>query len=159
MLVAVIALSVVVADVLSKYLVVQLLLPLGRSVTVIPHILDFTYVENRGMAFGLLANNRWIFMVISVILLTVIVLLIKYSQIDHILFLTSMSIILGGGIGNMLDRIFVGYVVDFIEVTFIDFPVFNIADCCVVVGSVLLAIYFIFFDKTFFIKKADGDKK
>lgn len=157
MLFAIVALSVVLADILSKYLVVQLLLPLGHSVTVIPYVLDFTYVENRGMAFGLLADNRWIFMIISVVLLAVILFMIKYSQINHVLFLVSLAMIFGGGIGNMLDRIFLGYVVDFAEVTFIDFPVFNIADSVVVVGAILLAIYFIFFDKSFFVKKSDGE--
>ena len=158
MLIAIITLSVILADILTKYLVVQLLLPLGRSVTIIPHVLDFTYVENRGMAFGLFADNRWVFMIASVVLLVAIILIIRFSEVNHPMFLTSLSLILGGGIGNMLDRVFVGYVVDFIEATFIDFPVFNIADCCVVIGAILLAVYLIFFDKSFFAKR-DGDKK
>lgn len=159
MLVAVISLSVILADIFTKYLVVQLLRPLGCSVTVIPHVLDFTYVENRGIAFGLMADDRWLFMIVSAVLLVVIICTIRLSKIDHVLFVASMSLILGGGIGNMLDRIFIGYVVDFIEVTFVDFAVFNVADSCVVVGAVLLAVYLVFFDKSFFNKASDGDKK
>ena len=159
MLVAVISLSVILADIFSKYLVVQLLRPIGMSVSVIPHVLDFTYVENRGIAFGLLADSRWIFMLVSATLLAVIICVIKFSKIDHKLFLSSMSLIFGGGIANMLDRIFIGYVVDFIEITFVDFAVFNVADSCVVVGACLLAVYLVFFDETFSKKRADGESK
>ena len=159
MLVAVITLSVILADIFSKYLVVQMLRPLGHSVSVIPHILDFTYVENRGMAFGLLADNRWIFMLISAALITAIICIFKYSKIEQKLFVVSLSLVLGGGIANMLDRIFLGYVVDFIDVTFVDFAVFNIADSCVVVGACLLAVYLVFFDDSFLKKKPDGDEQ
>lgn len=156
MLVPIVTLAVVLFDIVSKYLVVQLLLPLQQEIVVIPHILSFSYVENKGAAFGILADSRWLFMLMSALLLTVLILLIKFSKINHPLFLISASMILGGGIGNMIDRIFVGYVVDFIKATFIDFPVFNIADCAVVIGTVLFAVYFIFFDKTFTSKKTDG---
>ena len=157
MLVAVITLSVILVDIFTKYLVVQLLRPLGRSVTAIPYLFDFTYVENRGIAFGLLADNRWFFMMVSAILIVVIVFMIKMSKINHKLFLVSMSMILGGGIANMLDRIFIGYVVDFIDVAFVDFAVFNVADSCVVVGSCLLAVYIIFFDRSLFKKNSKGE--
>lgn len=159
MLVAVISLSVVLADIFSKYLVIQLLRPLERSVTVIPYVLDFTYVENRGMAFGLLADNRWFFMIVSAVLIVVIITTLKLSKINNKLFIISMSMILGGGIGNMLDRLFLGYVVDFIEVTFVDFAVFNIADSFVVVGACLLAVYLVFFDDSFFKRHTSGDKE
>ena len=70
-----------------------------------------------------------------------------------------MSLIIGGAIGNMIDRIFLGYVVDFLEFTFIDFPVFNVADVCVVIGTILMAIYLIFLDKTIFAtKKAEKEE-
>lgn len=157
MLVVVITLSVVLLDMISKYLTVQLLLPLDQDVTVIPYVLDFSYVENRGAAFGILSESRWVFMVLSIVLMVFIVLFIKYSKIKHVLFLTSASLILGGGIGNMIDRIFVGYVVDFIKVTFIDFPVFNIADCAVVIGTILMVVYFIY-DSVTTAKKTEGKK-
>lgn len=147
MFVILIALLTVFADVVSKYLTLQLLIPAGGEVEVIPYVLNFCYVENRGAAFGILKDHRWVFMSVSVILIVLLVIMLKNTNITHKLFLTSVAMILGGGIGNMIDRIFVGYVVDFLKVTFIDFPVFNIADSAVVVGTVLLAVYFIFFDK------------
>lgn len=159
MLVAIITLSVVLTDIFTKYLVVQLLCPIGCSVTVIPHMINFTYVENRGIAFGLFADKRWLFMITSALLLVVIIFLIKYARVDHSLFMVALSLVLGGGIANMLDRVFIGYVVDFIEVTFIDFPVFNIADCCVVIGSIALGVYFVFFDRSLLTKSSDGAKK
>ncbi len=158
MISTIICLSVVVLDLLTKYLTVQFLAPLNYDVVIIPRVLSFSYVENKGAAFGILANNRWIFMVLSVILIVAIILVLKYSKISHPLFVFSASMILGGGIGNMLDRIFLGYVVDFIKVTFIDFPVFNIADCSVVVGTILLAVYIIFLDKSLSASKTEGKK-
>ena len=147
MLVAIITLSVVLLDIVSKYLTLQLLVPLGREVVVIPKVLNFCYVENTGAAFGILKDHRWIFMTLSVLLIAILIVVLKTSKIDHILFKVSISMILGGGIGNMIDRIFVGHVVDFIKAAFIDFPVFNIADSAVVLGTAALAVYFIFFDK------------
>lgn len=148
MLVIVITLSVVLADILSKYLTLQLLVPIGKDVVVIPYLLNFSYVENTGAAFGMLKDHRWIFMTLSVFLIAFLVVLLRTSSINHLLFKVSVSLILGGGIGNMIDRIFVGHVVDFLKVTFIDFPVFNIADSAVVIGTIALAVYFIFFDKS-----------
>lgn len=156
MLSLVIVLAVVLLDILSKYLTLQLLVPLDREVTVIPYLIDFSYVENTGAAFGILKDHRWIFMSLSFLLIALLVVLIKKAGITHKLFIVSASMILGGGIGNMIDRIFVGHVVDFIKVTFIDFPVFNIADSAVVVGTILLAIYFIFYDKN--LKTTNTDK-
>lgn len=144
----VVVLSTVLLDVFSKYLTVQLLLPLGKDVTVIPYLIDFSYVENTGAAFGMLKDHRWIFMTLSVLFIAVLVVLILKSGIKHKLFIVSTSMILGGGIGNMIDRIFVGYVVDFIKFTFVEFAVFNIADSAVVIGAILLVIYTLFYDKT-----------
>lgn len=155
MFVILIALLTVFLDIVSKYLTLQLLIPAGGEVVVIPYVLNFCYVENRGAAFGILKDHRWVFMTVSIILIALLIVMLKNTNITHKLFLTSVAMILGGGIGNMIDRIFVGYVVDFLKVTFIDFPVFNIADSAVVVGTALLALYFIFFDKS---AKYQGEK-
>lgn len=155
-MIATVVLLVVLCDIVSKYLVVQLLVPLGRSVTVIPNVLDFTFVKNFGAAFGMMSNSRWIFMSVSVVFIFVLIYVLKQSYSKSKLYNVSLAMILGGGIGNMIDRIFVGYVVDFIEVTFVDFAVFNIADSCISVGAVLFAVYLIFFDDTFFSKKDNG---
>ena len=145
-----VVLIVILCDILSKYLVVQLLVPLGTSVTVIPGILDFTFVKNRGAAFGMLSDSRWIFMTVSVIFISVLIYVLNKSLITHKLFNISVSLVLGGGIGNMIDRVFVGYVVDFIEVTFVKFAVFNIADSAITLGAIGALVYFLFIDKTFF---------
>ncbi len=153
-----VVLLVILFDVLSKYLVVQLLLPLERSVTVIPGILDFTYVENRGAAFGMLSNSRWIFMTVSVVFIFVLIYVLKQKYSANALYTVSLCLFLGGGIGNMIDRIFLGYVVDFIEFTFVDFAVFNIADSAISVGAVLFVVYLIFFDMVFFPRKQRKDR-
>lgn len=140
-------LFVILADILTKYLVVQLLVPLERSVVVIPRVLDFTFVKNTGAAFGILSDYRWVFMTISVIFIVVLSIVLVKSNIKNKLFNISVAMILGGGIANMIDRIFLGYVVDFIEFTFVDFAVFNVADSCITVGAVLALVYFVFFDK------------
>ena len=155
-MIATVVLLVVLCDILSKYLVVQLLVPLERSVTVIPYVLDFTFVKNKGAAFGMLSDSRWIFMSVSVVFIFVLIYILKQSYSDSKLYIISLSMILGGGIGNMIDRVFIGYVVDFIEITFVDFAVFNIADSCITVGAILFAVYLIFFDKTFFSKEQKG---
>ena len=153
-----VVLLVVLCDVLSKYLVVQLLLPLERSVTVIPGILDFTYVENRGAAFGMLSNSRWIFMTVSVVFIFVLIYVLKQKYSSNTLYTVSLCLFLGGGIGNMIDRVFLGYVVDFVEFTFVDFAVFNVADSAISIGAVLFVVYIIFFDTVFFPRKQGKDK-
>lgn len=134
-----IILASVLLDQISKFIVLEYLVP-RESVTVIPHVLDFTYVENRGAAFGILQNHRWVFMVVSVIAIAVILIYIGIFKPKDKLTITSLAMIAGGGVGNMIDRIFRGFVVDFIEATFIDFYVFNIADSFVCVGCGLLIL-------------------
>lgn len=145
-----VVLFVILADILTKYLVVQLLVPLERSIVVIPHILDFTFVKNTGAAFGILSDSRWIFMTVSVIFIVVLSVVLVKLKIKNKLFNVSVAMILGGGIANMIDRVFLGYVVDFIEFTFVDFAVFNVADSFITIGAILAVVYFIFFDKEIF---------
>lgn len=118
----------------------------GESVNVIEGVFRFTYVENRGAAFGSFSDNRWVFMVISsVAIIALIVYLWKFRP-DSILACSALSMIIGGGIGNMIDRIFLGYVVDFLD--FCAFPnlwmwVFNVADAFVCVGAGMLVLYLV----------------
>ena len=119
--------------------------PVG-SVTLIEGILDFTYVENRGMAFGMLSGHRWVFMVFTVVLLIAIAAFLYYYRESASLWLKiSCGLVMGGGVGNMIDRVSLGYVVDFIDFCAFDFWVwvFNVADACVCVGVFMLAIYLI----------------
>lgn len=136
----------VIIDQITKYITLKSLKPIG-SIEVLNGILSFTYVENRGAAFGILQNARWVFIIITVLAIAAIIgYVFKVKPTDKTL-LASLSLILSGAVGNMIDRIFRGFVVDMIEVTFIDYPVFNFADCCVVVGAILLAVYIIFIYK------------
>ncbi|MBO4283532.1 MAG: signal peptidase II [Clostridia bacterium] len=131
----------VLADALTKLLAVSRLkgedpVPLVRGV------LRFSYVENRGAAWGMLENHRWVFMLFSAVAIVVIVIYLIRRDPPLLLFL-SLSLILSGGIGNMIDRTFRGYVVDFIEFHLFEFPVFNVADSLVVVGAGLLIVWLI----------------
>ncbi len=132
-------------DQLTKWLTV-VYLKNGEPLTVIPKVLEFTYVENEGAAFGMLQGGRWFFVVLTAILMIALGVFVLTGQFRRFrMFNISATLVLAGGIGNLIDRAIQGYVVDMIRVTFIDFPVFNVADCCVVVGSILLLIFFLFF--------------
>ncbi len=147
MLSTIIAIAVILLDQISKHFVCTNLKPVG-SVTVIEGILNFTYVENRGAAFGILSDNRAVFMVVSVLIIAVLSYIVVRFHGQSRLFDVVLGLIVGGGVGNMVDRAFLGYVIDFIDFCAFDFWkwVFNIADSAVVVGCIL-AIIFVIFDK------------
>ena len=139
-----IALGVVALDRISKILAVNSLVTVGSSKTVIPGVLDFTYVRNSGATAGMLADRRWIFMVASTVVIIGIGVWIGLGKVSSRLNTVLLASIVGGGIGNMIDRIFEGAVVDFIDVTLVDFfpfnTVFNVADVFVSLGCVALVI-------------------
>lgn len=147
MLATIIILLVVATDQITKYLALTLLAPI-RSFPLIQGVLEFRLVRNRGAAWGMLADNRWIFMTISVISIILMTAYLVYSKSERKLFIVSLALIIGGGIGNMIDRIFyeAGAVVDFIYFKLIDFPVFNVADCAVTIGAGLLILYIIYYE-------------
>ena len=136
---------VVAFDQLTKFLVVKYL-DKSEPFYVIDGIFRFSYVENDGAAFGMLDDHRWIFMIISsVAIIALLVYLLGFAP-KNILLNAGLSLVVGGGIGNMIDRVALGYVVDFID--FCAFPdlwmwVFNVADSCVCVGAAVIALYFI----------------
>ena len=103
----------------------------------------------RGAAFGSFTENRWVFMVISTVaIIGVTVYLLRYCE-DNRLLRCALALIVGGGIGNMIDRVIYegNFVVDYIDFRLINFAIFNFADICVVCGTILLMIYFIFEEK------------
>ena len=143
LLTVILALAILILDRVSKWLTVQYVKPVG-TIPVIKDVFHFTYVENRGAAWGILPNARWIFVGITVVVcIAIVVFLIREKNIAPLL-RVSLSVILGGALGNMIDRIFLGYVVDMIHVKCINYPVFNIADSATVVGTILLAWYILF---------------
>jgi signal peptidase II len=129
-------------DQLTKWLAVTFLQG-NPSVPIIPEALQLTYLENRGAAFGMLANNRWVFLIISTVgILAVLGYMLIKRPTSKILCL-ALSFIVGGGIGNMIDRVLLGYVVDFIDFCLINFAIFNVADSFVCVGAGLLSLWVI----------------
>lgn len=146
MICAITILCVVLADQLSKWLVLE---NLDETVTVIPHILSFEYATNTGMAWGMLKDHRWVFMTLSVVAIALFAFLYYKIKNPHPLLTLSIGFVLGGGVGNMIDRIFrpQGGVIDFFRTDFMDFPIFNVADIFITVGGALLVIYVLFYDK------------
>ena len=126
-----------------KLLVVENLKPLG-SISVIPGFLDFTYVENRGVAFGMFSGMRWLVVAITCVLCLALLLVLLFYRGHTGLSSTACVLVIAGGLGNIIDRMLYGFVVDYIAVSFFP-PVFNFADCCVVIGVILLLIHFLFF--------------
>lgn len=129
-----IGIIIVILDQLSKMLM------LNTEITIIPNFLNFTYTQNIGIAFGI-GNNMLAILIINVIILTSILvfLVLKRKKLDNITY-TGLILILAGGMSNMIDRIFNGYVIDFIDVNIFNFPHFNIADISIVVGIIILFI-------------------
>lgn len=116
------------------------------GISVIPHVLKFTYVENEGMAFGLLSEHRWVFIVGSIVGLSALCYYLFRYRPGNTWARLGLSFIIGGGFGNMIDRVLLGYVIDFID--FCAFPklwtwVFNVADSFVCVGAAILVVYLI----------------
>ncbi|MBQ8566427.1 MAG: signal peptidase II [Clostridia bacterium] len=123
--------------------IVRANMTVGETIPIIKDIFHFTYVRNEGAAFGMLSEHRWVFMTLSIVaLIALSVYLIKFCE-EGILTKIGIALIIGGGIGNMIDRICLKYVVDMIDCRFIDFYVFNFADCCVCVGSGITILGFI----------------
>lgn len=127
----------IILDQLTKWLSVKFL---SKIVTfpIIENVIHLTYVENRGAAFGMLADSRWIFMVTSTVMIIGLSLYLYLGFAENKLYEISVAMIISGGIGNMIDRIALGYVVDFIDFRLINFAVFNGADSFVCVGAGLL---------------------
>ena len=137
-LIAVIA-AVIGLDQLTKWLTV-VNLEEYESFPVWQDVFHFTYVKNTGMAFGMLKDHRWVFMVFSTIAIVALIIYLFRFRPESRWMQISMAMIIGGGIGNMIDRILLGYVIDFIDVTLINFAVFNIADSFVCVGAGIMIV-------------------
>ncbi len=122
-------------DRLTKYLVQTTLAP-GQTLPLIPSVFHLTYVQNTGAAFGLFRGQGWPLAVISVVVCGWIVRELRRCASSISLVVISLSLVLGGAIGNLIDRVWLGYVVDFFDLRI--WPVFNVADSCITVGVGLL---------------------
>lgn len=134
----IIALLIIGFDQLTKWLVVENMV-LGERITVIENVFYIFSHRNSGAAFGILQGQMWLFYIITVIMVGVIIYLIQTEARNHTLLKWALGLILGGAIGNFIDRLFRQEVVDFID-TFGNFPIFNIADSALTVGVGLFLI-------------------
>lgn len=134
----VIAVSVIL-DQATKLLAVEFLKPIPTK-PIIEGVIHLTYHENRGAAFGMLADQRWIFLSVSTVMIIGLLIYLFMGKCENLLYGVSVSMIIGGGIGNMIDRLAAGYVVDFIDFRLINFAIFNGADSFVCVGAGLLVL-------------------
>ena len=138
-----IAAVIVLADQIIKFFVLNELKPIG-TVKVIDGVFNLTYVENRGVAFGIFQDMRWVFVAVTCILLFLIIFYMFKKRPKGKLFYICAGMIIGGGVGNLIDRLVHGYVVDYLAVSFFP-PVCNFADYCITIGVFILLIYVIFF--------------
>jgi len=137
--------ALIAVDQLSKYLAYTFLRPID-TVPVINGVFSLTYVENVGAAYGVLQGARWFLIGVTVVVMAGIVYyyrkLPKEKPYNKVRF--ALLLIASGALGNFIDRLRNGYVVDFFQARFINFPVFNIADSCVVIGVIFFAILYLF---------------
>jgi len=136
-----IGIALVIIDQIFKYMV-NINMSLGQSYPLIKDFLAITYVKNTGIAFGLFKNNN-LFMIL-VISLIIIILLYFYNKEKNKVFSLKIAItmLISGVVGNLIDRIYYGFIVDYIDFSF--WPAFNLADSLIVIGSITLAVYLIF---------------
>ena len=128
-------------DQLTKILVLNFM-ELGQSIKLIPNVLNLTYIQNRGAAFGMLSEHRWVFMIISTVAIVGIGIYLFGFCKERLMIKVGLATIISGGIGNMIDRTFYGFVVDMIDFCLFDFWVwiFNVADACVCVGAGIVVL-------------------
>lgn len=137
---AILAAALVVLDQIVKYLV-RANIELGASVPFLPCILDLTYVQNTGAAFSMLRSHTWVLTLTSAIVVVVMCALLMKGFFKNRLGLWSAALVLAGGMGNLIDRAVFGFVTDMFKTTFMNFAVFNVADCCITIGVPLLFLY------------------
>ena len=131
-----------IADRFTKILAVEHLSDAG-SIPFIPGILDFTLVYNEGVAFGLFTGANLVFVVVALLVSLSVITYLLYGRSHKLIEVVSLGLIVAGALGNLVDRIRISAVIDFIRTTFVEFPVFNIADSCVTIGCLMLMLYII----------------
>lgn len=120
-------------------------IPLGTAIPFIPYLMDLTYTQNTGAAFSSFSGLTWLLALVSLGASVVIAVLLWKNFFPGVLGKLSLALILSGAVGNLIDRVLLGFVTDMFMTTFINFAVFNVADICVVCGGFLMAVYALFF--------------
>ena len=142
---------IVAADQGVKYLV-RANIALGQHVSFLPGVMYLTFVKNTGAAFSMLEEHTWLLTLLSGVVAVILAVLLARRILPHWFGQLALGLLLGGAVGNFIDRLLLGYVTDMFATAFVNFPVFNVADIAVVVGGVLLCVHVILFMK-------DEDKK
>lgn len=108
-------------------------------------VFHLTYVENRGAGWGMFSDHTWLLTVATIIVVVAVVGYVVAKKPKNPLLLTAFTFMIGGAVGNLVDRVRQGFVIDFFDFTLINFPVFNVADCFITVGAIVFVIYVLFF--------------
>ena len=146
----------IAGDQLLKYWVVRHL-EIGQSAAFLPGLVRLTRLHNTGAAWGSFSGSTALLTAVTAVLLVAVAWLVLKKVIRHPLGLCAAMLVLGGGIGNMIDRICRGYVVDMFDLEFMSYPIFNLADCFVVGGVILGAVYYLWFYDKYDGRKAKHD--
>ncbi|QTJ56285.1 signal peptidase II [Dolosigranulum pigrum] len=139
----IIAMILIGLDQLSKYLTVQEI-ALGEVVHVIPNVLSLTYIRNSGAAWSILEDQMIFFYVITVVVVGALIYFLHTEGKRSPIASTGIAFIMGGAIGNFIDRLHLKYVIDMIRLEFINFPIFNVADMALTIGVIILIGYIVY---------------
>ena len=137
---AILAVLLVLADQAVKF-IIRASIPPGQAIPFIPYVLDLTYSQNTGAAFSILSRHTWLIILASLAAVLVMCYLAVKGFFKNALGRWAAVLILAGGIGNLIDRVVFGFVTDMFQTVFMDFAIFNVADCCITVGAALLFLY------------------
>ena len=148
---------IVAADQGVKY-VDRANIALGEHVSFLPGGMDLTFVKNTGAAFSMLEEHTWLLTLLSGVVAVILAVLLARRILPHWFGQLALGLLLGGAVGNFIDRLLLGYVTDMFATAFVNFPVFNVADIAVVCGAVLAVVYYLWFYEKYDKKdKQDGD--
>ena len=120
-------------------------IPLGQAQPLVPGLVELRTVHNYGAAWSSFSGQRWLLVAVTCCIVAAVAVLLARRVVRHPLGVAACTMIISGGIGNIVDRVRLGYVVDMFNLLFMEYPVFNVADICVVCGAVMAAVYYLWF--------------
>lgn len=137
-------LLITVFDQITKLLVVNHMMQVD-TVALISNVFHLTYCENPGAGFGIFAEYTELLSILTIAIVATVIGYVIKKRPESKCLIAALTFMVGGAMGNLVDRIRLGYVVDFFDFRWIQFPIFNVADCFVTVGAILFAVYILFF--------------